>query len=150
MNVLISYNQVCVFDSGLDEPYNDWSDNHVKQGFSWRDRSVSFGAMENSDTVLEIVIPNSDPVVSADSFRAIAVPFVVPESGKITVGSIGDEHDLEIPPGTYKLVYELGRKKAQPWCRLTFCTASDPKPEIILADDEISGHVDFDMKANPA
>ncbi|MDT8922647.1 hypothetical protein VXM67_22580 [Pseudomonas sp. Rh2] len=34
------------------------------------------------------------------------------ESGVITIGNIGDEHDLEIPAGVYKLIYELGQKKA--------------------------------------
>ncbi|QXI49529.1 MULTISPECIES: competence protein ComJ [Pseudomonas] len=150
MNILVSYNQICVFDSNLDEPFNDWSDNHVKQGFSWREGSVSFGAVENDDTDLEVVVSSLNPAIDSASFRALAVPFVVPESGMITVGSIGDEHDVEIPAGVYKLIYELGRKKGQPWCRLTFCVASDPVPEIILADEEISDCIEFDMKAHPA
>lgn len=150
MNVLVSYSQICVFDSDLDEPFNDWSDSHVRQGFSWRSGSVSFGAVENEETELEVVVYNSNVAIDSDSYRALAVPFVVPDSGRITVGSIGDEHDLEIPPGTYRLVYELGRKNKQSWCRLTFSVASDPVPEIILADDEVSGCTEFDMEAKSA
>ncbi|MFC0691986.1 competence protein ComJ [Paraburkholderia humisilvae] len=32
----VSYSQLAVFASAFSQPYNDWSDRHVVQGFAWR------------------------------------------------------------------------------------------------------------------
>jgi hypothetical protein len=38
----VSCGQLAVFASSLKQPFNDWSDQHVSQGFAWRPGSVSF------------------------------------------------------------------------------------------------------------
>ena len=38
----VSYSQIAVFNSELENPFNDWTDQHVLQGFSWREESGSF------------------------------------------------------------------------------------------------------------
>lgn len=53
-----------MFDSNSDEPFNIWSDN-VKQRFSWREGSVSFGAVENDNTDLEVVVSSLNPAIDS-------------------------------------------------------------------------------------
>lgn len=52
----VDYNQVAVFSSGLANPFNDWEERHVGQGFSWRPESVSFRTLENGPHLIEVVI----------------------------------------------------------------------------------------------
>ncbi|MGH8780356.1 competence protein ComJ [Paraburkholderia sp.] len=147
--ILVSYNQICVFDATLDEPFNDWADDHVHQGFAWRAGSVSFGAVENEETVFVIEVDNPvelDPV----AFRVITVPFTVPEHQGVIVGSIGDEREIKIDPGTYQLTFELGRKNEKPWCRISFVKNANPQPRVIKADSEITKLDSFLMSASPA
>jgi hypothetical protein len=82
--ILVSYNQICVFDASWDKPFNDWSNLHVQQGFSWRAGSVSFGAIENVETEVEVVQRDSFSLDS-NSIRAIAVPFAVPAHGSVVL-----------------------------------------------------------------
>jgi hypothetical protein len=147
--ILVSYNQICVFDATLDEPFNDWTDDHVRQGFAWRPGSVSFGAVENAETVVVIEVAS---VVDLDSaaFRVIAVPFTVPAPGVVVVGSIGDEREIEIDAGMYQLTFELGSKDKNPWCRLRFIADRNPQPQIIKADAEVTKQDAFLMIASPA
>jgi hypothetical protein len=149
LKILVSYNQFCVFDATLDDPFNDWNDDHVRQGFSWRPKSVSFGAKENREIKVEVKIADSIKIDST-AFRVIAVPFTVPEHRKIIVGSIGDEHEVEIDAGIYRLIYELGSQNATPFCRLTFIADSHSLPEIIEADSEITKRNDLLMNATAA
>ncbi|QXI50226.1 MULTISPECIES: competence protein ComJ [Pseudomonas] len=58
---------MCVW-LNLDEPFNDWSNNHVKQGFRWREGSVFFGAVENDNTDLEVVVSSSNLAIDSASF----------------------------------------------------------------------------------
>ena len=44
----LSYGQLSVFASALKDPYNDWTDQHISQGFTWRPGSVSFSSMVGS------------------------------------------------------------------------------------------------------
>jgi hypothetical protein len=147
--ILVSCNQICVFDSTLDEPFNDWTDDHVHQGFAWRPGSVSFGAAENDETTIVIDFVRSVELDPA-AFRVIAVPFAVPGHGTLVVGSIGDEREIEIDAGIYRLIYELGVKGEKPWCRLQFVIDAHPQPKIIKADAKITKRDALVMSANPA
>ncbi|CAG9246492.1 competence protein ComJ [Burkholderia sp. AW33-5] len=147
--ILVSYNQMCVFDGALDEPFNDWTDEHVRQGFAWRPGSVSFGMVENTETAVVIEATNTvepDPA----AFRVIAVPFTVPAHGSVVVGSIGDEREIEIDAGIYRLTFELGSKDKRPWCRISFVADPNPQPQIIRADSEITKRDALLMSATPA
>lgn len=47
----IAYGQIGVFDASLAQPFNDWTDAHVRQGFSWRSGSVSFRTLEGAGAI---------------------------------------------------------------------------------------------------
>ncbi len=149
MSILVSCNQICVYDPDLDEPFNDWSAAHVRQGFSWRPGSVSFAAAENVETDIDIARCVSLSL-DARSMRAIAVPFTVPAHGRVVVGSVGDEREADVGPATYELVFELGWCDGSQWCRLSFVPNPQPSARILKADPEITKTVDLVMDAQPA
>ena len=148
-SIMVLYNQICVFDVKLDYPFNDWNDEHVQQGFSWRPGSVSFGTMENGVTPVDVQIAKQT-MIDASSFRVISVPFQVPDHGKLAIGSIGDEREVEINPESYDLIFELAHKGQNPRCRLIFVPNASPAAKILRADAEITKTSNFEMKAAPA
>ena len=106
--LFVSHAQLAVFRSDLQNPFNDWIDQHVAQGFAWRPGSVSFRSLVESgmhSVSVEIV----DRLCSLDAavVRAIDVPFDVPESGCIEVSSISDSIPLALAPGSYLLRCEF-------------------------------------------
>ena len=50
-DLFASYSQVSVFMAKLDSPFNDWEQEHVEQGFAWREGSVSFATLEEAGTL---------------------------------------------------------------------------------------------------
>jgi hypothetical protein len=149
----ISYTQVAVFDSTLTDPFNDWTDEHVAQGFTWRPGSVSFGTLENSGAISVGVFRSQvldDRTSTAE--RIIVVPFTVPKHGAIEVASIGSSAALEVPPGEYELTFEHGRsQEGVMWANLYFRLVESPcAPRIIRADAELNPPTVFVMTANPA
>jgi hypothetical protein len=149
MSILVSYNQICVFNPDLHEPFNDWNDAHVRQGFSWRPGSVSFAAAENVETDIDIARCVSWSL-NVRSVRAIVVPFTVPALGRVVVGSVGDERDVEVEAGLYELVFDLGWSDGSQWCRLSFVPNGQPSARILRADPEITKTTDLVMDARPA
>lgn len=150
--IVVSYSQIAVFASNLDNPFNDWHDQHVAQGFSWREKSVSFRTLnEFGPCSIEISLSDSHPT-SDEVIRAIRVPFFVPEDGQIEIGSIGDSAPLSITPGTYSLLFQIlgvgsdGTEKI----RLTFARNEPLDFAIVRADDQIQDHGPLCLTAKSA
>ena len=136
----VSYNQVAVFASNLETPFNDWQDQHVAQGFSWRENSVSFRTLnEFGSCSIEIGLSECHPR-SDDVIRAIRVPFSVPADGKIEIGSIGDSVPLSIAPGAYALLFQIleVRPDGTEVIRLSFSKREPLDFAIIKADKLIT------------
>jgi hypothetical protein len=104
----VSYNQIAVFASDLEQPFNDWTDQQVLKGFSWRENSVSFRTLvEEATHQIDVVTAINMPTIPKEAIRAIEVPFESPANGKIEVASISDSIALSLPAGKYALRYEL-------------------------------------------
>lgn len=135
-----SYNQIAVFASGLENPFNDWQEQHVAQGFSWRENSVSFRTLNEFGLCsIEICISEWHPC-SDDAIRAIRVPFSVPADGKIDIGSIGDSVHFSIAPGAYALLFQIleVRPDGTEVIRLSFSKSEPLDFAIIKADEQIT------------
>lgn len=148
----VSYNQVAVFASDLENPFNDWQDQHVAQGFSWREHSVSFRTLnEFGSCSIEIDLSECHPG-SDDAIRAIRVPFSVPEDGKIEIGSIGDSVPLSIAPGAYALLFQIleVRPDGTEVIRLSFSRSEPLDFAIIKADEQITISGPLCMKSQAA
>lgn len=153
--LLISYSQIAVYRKNLDNPFPDWTDGHIRQGFAWRPGSVAFGTLGDVNSEIEVSIENR---VSSgeDSLRAIAVPFEVGREG-ITIGSIlSKTFDYEIPAGLYTLLFEAiplkVEEKGKPKIRYAFrfIPSADTQAIILKHDGQLSTQLPLIMDAKAA
>lgn len=129
----VSYSQIAVFVSTLQQPFNDWTDRHLAQGFSWRPGSVSFQTLaEFGVHIVEIFVTQHMSPVDVDVIRAIDVPFEVPDIGEIEVASISDAVPLSLPAGTYCLRCEFFGETSDSDQRVRFSFASDDAPRFAI------------------
>jgi hypothetical protein len=153
LSVEVSYAQLSVFDSTLAAPFNDWTDEHVNQGFAWRPGSVSFRTLSAAGPVLVEVV-RSRTLIEGKSAgeRIISVPFRVPEHGNIEIASIADGVPLQLPAGEYELIFEHGRSPDQGmWTNFYFRGVAAPvSPRIVRADAALAPPSEFVMTAEPA
>ena len=103
--VTITHSQISVFDDG--EPdFNFWTDDHVAQGFSWREGHVSFGVPDHDGgCIVETQLVDFIPPLDDEVLRAIRVPFSA--SGDVFIATIVDEYRSDIPKGDYLIEFRL-------------------------------------------
>lgn len=147
-DLAITYSQIAVFNSDMDEPFNDWTDDLVNQGFSWRDGSVSFKTIASDSKVRVEFEVASEFMPAKGSDRAISVPFECPH-GEIEIASITDSQPISVEVGVYQLIFECGAEPDD-WCRITMIPNGDLEPRILLADAEINPHYPLIMEAQVA
>lgn len=149
----ISYTQLAVFDGSLAQPFNDWNDAHVRQGFSWRPGSVSFQTLQSAGAIaVQVFQSRTLDVTTSGAERIIAVPFTVPVSGEIEVASIASGASLSLVAGDYELTFEhgLGAELGM-WANLYFERAlRTVSPRIVRADAALKAPDAFLMTAEPA
>src|SRR5207249_8431330 len=91
LGISVSYSQLAVFDHSLERPFNEWTDRHVAQGFSWRPGSVAFRTIEEGGRhVVTVMLGAHESELAADAVRVIDVPFEIPLDGAIEIGSISE------------------------------------------------------------
>ncbi|WP_244067537.1 competence protein ComJ [Bradyrhizobium sp. Ce-3] len=150
----LSYGQLSVFASSLKDPYNDWTEQHSSQGFTWRPGSVSFRSMvEAGQHAAEIHVVNHAAPVHPDAVRAVEVPFEVPADGAIEVGSISETIPLKLPPGSFLLRCEFFQPSGtneDERVRLTFAKKDTPRFAVVRADPELSVGNELLTTARPA
>lgn len=148
----VSYTQIAVFDPQLESPFNDWRDEHIAQGFSWRPGSVSFGTLESAGQLdVEVITAERFNEFESGAMRAVAVPFVV-SNGEIEIATISESRVLKLPNGNYELIFEHGfRENGAMWAKFYFHRVKQPiAPKIFIADAELSPPEQFMMNAEPA
>lgn len=157
MKVLISfevqYAQIAVFASSLLQPFNDWSDRHVAQGFAWRPGSVSFRSVaEEGRHSVEIEVTDDVGPVDPESLRVVDVPFDVPDDGSIEVGSVSNTVSLSLPAGAYQLRCEFMRPvgASDERVRLTFAKSDAAHFAVLRADADLSICAELLTTAEPA
>ena len=133
----VSYGQVSVFWAILANPFNDWSEAHVRQGFAWRPGSVSFKTLDDGPMDVSVTIGAS--AVSADASRVIRVPFTIEKPGDLEVATIGGTWPLKIEPGEYALTFEHGLSSSNLWCHFIFHRVRHAiAAAILVADAELA------------
>ena len=149
VQVVLSYAQLCVFDAELDQPYNDWDAAHMEQGFSWRPGSVSFAAESADGPVLVDVTSGASPPPISDAATAIRVPFKVPPSGRIEVGSVMSGVQVLIPSGHYALYFVAPERKGQPYL-VAFVPSNDRQAEVVKESSVARKQQTYKMTARAA
>lgn len=151
VNMTVSYGQIAVFDGRLDNPFNDWKDTHILQGFSWRPGSVSFSTLREAVNIEVAIEVSSTANVHPECQRAITVPFLVEPGANIEIATISNSQPFQLDPGNYQLIYETGRRlDASVWVRFTFVPNGTQDPKILVRDDELNPPAVFLMEADPA
>jgi hypothetical protein len=149
----VMYSLVAVFDSRLEQPFNDWEDEHVSQGFSWRPGSVSFATVESGGSISVDIVRRREALREpGDAMRAIRVPFLVQEHGGVEVSTIVGEVVVELDAGDYALTFQHGISgSGKMWAVLLFEPVEAPiEPEILQADSLVNPPPRFLMSARPA
>ena len=139
----ISYSQFVVFRSAIQEPFNEWSEKHVAQGFSWRPGCVSFRTLvEFGVHSLEIAVVERFEALEPEIIRAIEVPFEVSSEGDIEIASISDSVQLTLPSGNYCLRCEfLGDSgEGGQSVRLVFARDEAPRFALVKIDAQLSSN----------
>lgn len=150
----VSYGQLAVFASSLQQPFNDWTDQHVSQGFAWRPGSVSFRSIvEAGRHTVEIDVAEHVGAVHPDAVRVVEVPFEVPADGAVEVGSIAETVPLSLPAGLFLLRCEFlqpASTAGEERVRLTFARKDAPRFAVVRADQELSAGGELLTTARPA
>jgi len=149
LNVL--YSQISVFLPNLKEPFNNWTDRHVAQGFAWRPGSASFGTLDESGPIdIKVSVREHFEGLLDDSIRAVKLPFRI-EGGEVEIATITESKRLEITEGEYDLVFQIGRDEQQKmWCVFEFVPQASSKAEILRADQALKVNEPLIMTAEPA
>lgn len=149
----LSYAQLAVFNSDLPDPFNDWTEYHVAQGFAWRMGSVSFRSMvEAGMHDITVGVVERQGLLDTNAVRAIEVPFKVSDCGSVEVASIGDAVPLTLTPWDYLLRCEFMLPDSNGGGRalLTFSKHDSPRFAIVRSDSELRVEGDLLLTAEPA
>ena len=121
--LLISYSQLAVYNSGSDQPFPDWSDEDLAQGYACQQGSVAFSTMEDTLCTVEMMSSSGVPEAEGEAALCITVPFVVHAGQEVTASSVMSDSVQAAAPGAYNLVFSAipGAGKNGSWLyRLVF------------------------------
>jgi hypothetical protein len=141
--VMVFYGQILIFVQGLPRPGLLWTSDHAAQGFAWAPGIVSFGVPDHDGESLIQVKVAPDIAIEPDALWAIRVPFEVPAL-PLQIGSIGDLTEIDVPPGSYSLVFEalpghtVDEHVEGFVLRLTFCADPHPDFEILRTGGDLT------------
>lgn len=148
--LMIMYSQISIFNKDLNNPFNNWTDDHVRQGFSWRLESVSFKTLIDSGEINISVSIDNQYTKKDNSIIIIRVPFNV-TNNSVEIASITNTRYFDIYNGEYNLYYESGFDSlSNNWCKFTFVKEMDHTPLIIKSEVEIISSNELIMNAYPA
>lgn len=147
----LTWSQVSLFDANLADPFNDWNEHHLAQGFTWRPGSVSFKLPVRSGEI-DVSVGLIDSLVVDPAARwAIVVPFTT-WGGVIEVSSVAQSEVIDIGSGRYALLYQTGVHDGRAWAHFGLLESSvmPVEPVILRGDHEINAATPLLMQAEPA
>lgn len=153
VKVDVSFAQLCVFQAALRDPFNEWTDRHVAQGFAWRPGSVSFrSVVDAGEHQVHISVVRCLEEIRDDVLRAVEVPFEVVGDGAVEVGSIGGTVVLTLLSGLYVLRCEFLRSDIEgvERVRLIFAQGEQPRFNVARTDSMLSPEGELLTTALPA
>ena len=147
--ITLSYNQLCVFDPSLERPYNDWNAAQTAQGFSWRPGSVSF-VTDAADALVTIDVERAlEAPQMGRASTLIRVPFDVPPSGLVEVGSIMSGVEVSLPAGSYALYFVHPLNPGEPFI-LRFVPSDRVQAAVLKESGTAKAQESYDMQASAA
>jgi hypothetical protein len=134
----VSFLQLAIFGSSLEQPFNSWSDAQFAQGFSWRPDSISFRTLEDGPHTVTVLFSRELPIPSVAAVRAITVPLELSDD-EIEISSISDSVRMRALPGRYQILCEF-RGHDETHSRIVFITLANSSKEkfaILVADKQL-------------
>ncbi|WP_390634247.1 competence protein ComJ [Oryzibacter oryziterrae] len=153
IRTIVSHSQLAIFAKNIENPFNDWTERHALQGFSWRPGSVSFRTIaESGEHIIDVLVCDQLPHPMPEAVHAIEVPFDVPPNGGVEVGSIIETTPVPLKGGAYLLRCEFLQPRGEIGTRgrLTFARAESPRFFVVRADSELSVGHELLKTAKPA
>ena len=145
----LSYKQFCIFNETVSNPFNDWSEANVAQGFSISEGSISVMTI-NSDGILKVSI-STDSSILDNARRIIEFEYQVKDEN-ISIATINSEMKIHIKKGLYKIRVQLCKESEESeLCYLSFSKKEDDDklPRYLRFDEEITKRSDFELTSNP-
>ncbi|WP_407398900.1 competence protein ComJ [Treponema sp.] len=146
----LSYKQFCIFNETVNNPFNDWSEVNVAQGFSIREDSISVMTL-NNDGILKISVSTDSKIID-DANRIIEFEYQVKDEN-VSVATISNEMKIQIKKGLYKIRVQLCKESDESEiCYLSFLKkdSTDRLPRYLKIDNEITKSDNFELDSNPA
>jgi len=146
----IVYSQVVLFNNTIEYPFSNWSDTHVNQGFVWREGTISFGSLDESDDSLInfILRKTNDFEWDIDSKIQIALPFHVLST--IEFGSLFETVEVDLPNALYQIYFEAKEVNNRGIYNITFVQNSNPISIVNCLEDGRNPPVNLLMDGEPA
>jgi len=147
VKLTIVYGQICVFNSDLEAPYNDWSERSVAQGFAYREGAVAFRVPDHTDAYAVCVTYRSDGTHKSESpKREWRVPFDV--GSECEFGSVFETFKLDLDLGHYALT--VGIYEGCDEIHINFQKSQTPVLPQITAGQKLPNGQGFFMDEDPA
>lgn len=102
-NIHVSYRQLAIFSSDLDNPFNDWTEEAFAVGFSWRPESCSFSADEDGAHQVDVIMDDAFPEPAPGAVRSIEVMLDISSIADLEVASISDSRVMPLRAGRYRV-----------------------------------------------
>jgi len=147
LKIPVLHGQVSLFNRALKNPYNDWTDLHVSQGFSYRRKSVSFALP--SATLLVDVHLQSLPASELIG-RHFRLPFDVEGTEGIEFGNVIDTVHFPLEEGRYTIDFALYKPYAETTSAGLVISVGDCEAQIVQADEALATPDELHLQAQPA
>jgi len=97
----MSYHQFTVYQKGGKPPVMDWTDEDIKRGYTTGEHAVSFEALDNTASLVEVRLNVQEQVPSFN--RRVTVSFDVLHDGVEITSVLSKKLTCDIPQGAYQL-----------------------------------------------
>ena len=101
----ILYAQIMLYEFGCANPGLNWTQNHVKQGFTYSETSIAYGLPDRDQPCFVEVHTVDKFDLTPDISWAISVPFTVRTGHMIISTVMGEEFSFEIDKGKYEVIF---------------------------------------------
>jgi hypothetical protein len=146
----ISYSQFSVFNYGIENPFSDWSPDHVAQGFTLREGAIGIATI-NSYGKIKINVNLSKEILT-DALRVFILPFCIKGGKGIRIASITEEVPIEMADGDYSIIIQTGNIDSEnEWCNLSFIKSTElgDTPRILKSDLTITKKICCSPRIRP-
>lgn len=145
----LSYSQFIFFQKDMENPFNDWDEISIKQGFSYRRDSIGIKTFHEYGKV-KILVSNSIDR-NEKAIRIIKFPFLVKNNG-IEFSTVTESFIYNLKNGNYEVLIQGWTEKDHVDVFHFSFIETDKKTEIeyLRYDPEIEITKNFNLNANPA